>query len=93
MPVTPFLGRVPYKVTANNENNLHNSGSWLLYLPCTWSIALAATPGHLPDFYMLGLFGMGAILMRGAGCTINDLWDKEFDRAVRCSLFIVEFFG
>ncbi|KAM4052660.1 4-hydroxybenzoate polyprenyltransferase, mitochondrial [Anomaloglossus baeobatrachus] len=57
-------------------------GTWLLYLPCTWSIALAAQPGCLPDLYMLALFGTGAVLMRGAGCTINDMWDKDFDKKV-----------
>lgn len=57
-------------------------GTWLLYLPCTWSIALAADPGCLPHLGMLTLFGTGALLMRGAGCTINDMWDKEFDKKV-----------
>ncbi|KAM4706440.1 4-hydroxybenzoate polyprenyltransferase, mitochondrial [Discoglossus pictus] len=57
-------------------------GTWLLYLPCTWSIALAAGPGSLPDISMLALFGTGAVLMRGAGCTINDMWDRDFDRKV-----------
>ena len=57
-------------------------GTWLLYLPCTWSISLAAMPGQLPSFYMLGLFGIGALLMRGAGCTINDMWDVDFDKRV-----------
>ncbi|KAM4808764.1 4-hydroxybenzoate polyprenyltransferase, mitochondrial isoform 1-T1 [Rhinophrynus dorsalis] len=57
-------------------------GTWLLYLPCTWSIGLAAEPGSFPDMYMLALFGTGAVLMRGAGCTINDMWDRDFDRKV-----------
>lgn len=57
-------------------------GTWLLYLPCTWSIALAADPGCLPHLGMLILFGTGALLMRGAGCTINDMWDKDFDKKV-----------
>ncbi|XP_070553766.1 4-hydroxybenzoate polyprenyltransferase, mitochondrial-like [Ptychodera flava] len=57
-------------------------GTWLLYIPCTWSISLAAQPGCLPDLYMLALFGLGAWVMRGAGCTINDLWDRDFDKAV-----------
>ncbi|XP_077983578.1 4-hydroxybenzoate polyprenyltransferase, mitochondrial-like [Glandiceps talaboti] len=57
-------------------------GTWLLYIPCTWSICLAAQPGSFPDFYMLALFGLGAWVMRGAGCTINDLWDRDFDKAV-----------
>lgn len=57
-------------------------GTWLLYLPGTWSIGLAADPGCLPDLGMLALFGVGALLMRGAGCTINDMWDKDFDKKV-----------
>ncbi|CAL9708167.1 unnamed protein product [Knipowitschia caucasica] len=57
-------------------------GTWLLYLPCTWSIALASDPGCLPNLGMLTLFGTGALLMRGAGCTINDMWDKDFDKKV-----------
>ncbi|XP_009099619.2 4-hydroxybenzoate polyprenyltransferase, mitochondrial [Serinus canaria] len=58
------------------------AGTWLLYLPCTWSIGLAAAPGCLPDWRMLSLFGVGAVLMRGAGCTINDMWDRDYDRQV-----------
>lgn len=57
-------------------------GTWLLYLPCMWSIALASDPGCLPHLGMLTLFGTGALLMRGAGCTINDMWDKDFDKKV-----------
>ncbi|XP_076853846.1 4-hydroxybenzoate polyprenyltransferase, mitochondrial [Brachyhypopomus gauderio] len=57
-------------------------GTWLLYLPCTWSIGLAADPSCIPDLRMLALFGTGALLMRGAGCTINDMWDKDFDKKV-----------
>ena len=57
-------------------------GTWLLYLPCTWSICLAATPGHLPDIKMLALFGTGAFIMRGAGCVINDMWDSDIDKKV-----------
>lgn len=57
-------------------------GTWLLYLPCTWSIGLAAEPGCPPAWDMLFLFGIGALLMRGAGCTINDMWDQDFDKKV-----------
>ncbi|KAJ1218756.1 hypothetical protein NDU88_006332 [Pleurodeles waltl] len=57
-------------------------GTWLLYLPCTWSISLAAETGCLPDLGMLALFGTGAVLMRGAGCTINDMWDRDYDKMV-----------
>ena len=57
-------------------------GSWLLAWPCFWSIALAAPPGSFPDLKMLALFGCGSVLLRGAGCTINDLWDRDLDRQV-----------
>lgn len=57
-------------------------GTWLLYLPCTWSICMAASPGCLPDVRMLALFGTGALLMRSAGCVINDLWDRDIDKQV-----------
>lgn len=53
-----------------------------MFWPCGWSIAMAADNGGLPDFSMLALFGVGALVMRGAGCTINDLWDKEIDAKV-----------
>ncbi|CAI5501817.1 unnamed protein product [Closterium sp. Naga37s-1] len=46
------------------------------------SIALAAPAGALPDPTLLFLFGSGAILLRGAGCTINDLLDRGFDAKV-----------
>ncbi|DBB16487.1 TPA: Palmitoyl-protein thioesterase 1 [Trebouxia sp. C0006] len=57
-------------------------GTWLLVWPCFWSIALAAPPGSLPDPGLLALFGTGAILLRGAGCTVNDLWDRDLDSKV-----------
>lgn len=57
-------------------------GTWLLYWPCGWGIATAATPGFLPDPGMLILFGTGALIMRGAGCTINDMWDRDIDGKV-----------
>jgi 4-hydroxybenzoate polyprenyltransferase len=55
-------------------------GTWLLLLPCWWSIALA-TPGT-PDLFTVALFAVGAIIMRGAGCTLNDIVDRNFDRQV-----------
>lgn len=57
-------------------------GSWLLFWPCGWSIALSAPSGCWPDPLMLALFGTGAFIMRGAGCTINDMWDKDIDAKV-----------
>ena len=63
-------------------------GTLLLLWPCTWSIALAASPGHLPDLWMLILFGAGAFFMRGAGCIINDMWDSDFDKKVDNCLLV-----
>ncbi|KRZ27620.1 4-hydroxybenzoate polyprenyltransferase, mitochondrial [Trichinella pseudospiralis] len=57
-------------------------GTLLLYWPSTWSIALCSQPGSLPNIELLTLFGLGAFFMRGAGCVVNDLWDKEFDKKV-----------
>ena len=59
-------------------------GTWLLLLPCWWSLALAsATTGRgLPDPWLFVLFGLGAVVMRGAGCTLNDIADREFDASV-----------
>lgn len=58
-------------------------GSWLLYLPGTWSILMANYHLHQPmGWSMLGWFGLGAVVMRGAGCTINDLWDRKIDMRV-----------
>ncbi|KAK1325689.1 hypothetical protein QJS10_CPA01g00105 [Acorus calamus] len=54
-------------------------GTWLLAWPCMWSITLAADPGTLPDLKMMTLFGCGAVLLRGAGCTVNDLLDRDID--------------
>uniref|UniRef100_A0A914R1W5 Uncharacterized protein n=1 Tax=Parascaris equorum TaxID=6256 RepID=A0A914R1W5_PAREQ len=56
--------------------------TWLLYWPCTWSIALATPPGVLPSIYLLALFGAGSFFMRAAGCIINDIFDKKYDMKV-----------
>src|SRR5882757_6017210 len=59
-------------------------GSWLLLLPCWWSAALAAGIAHdvgrLP--LILVLFLIGAFAMRGAGCTWNDITDRDLDAQV-----------
>ncbi|XP_065576554.1 4-hydroxybenzoate polyprenyltransferase, mitochondrial-like isoform X1 [Artemia franciscana] len=57
-------------------------GTWLLFWPCGWSLALATPGSNIPDLGLLSLFLVGAFVMRGAGCTINDIWDKDFDRKV-----------
>ncbi|KIK48702.1 hypothetical protein CY34DRAFT_797850 [Suillus luteus UH-Slu-Lm8-n1] len=64
-------------------------GTLLLFYPCAWSITMASyaleAPLTVPLTY-LGLFGLGAMVMRGAGCTINDMWDKDLDKAVERTL-------
>jgi 4-hydroxybenzoate polyprenyltransferase len=70
---------VPYAQLMRLEKPI---GTWLLAWPCFWSITLAAAPGALPDLRLLALFGAGAVLLRGAGCTVNDLWDRRLDARV-----------
>ena len=59
-------------------------GSWLLLMPCWWSAALASglirDIGHLP--LIIVLFLVGAFAMRGAGCTWNDITDRDLDARV-----------
>ena len=59
-------------------------GTWLLLWPCWWSIALAANglSAGLPDLGLLALFAVGSLVMRGAGCTFNDIVDRDFDAQV-----------
>ncbi|KDQ64714.1 hypothetical protein JAAARDRAFT_235937 [Jaapia argillacea MUCL 33604] len=60
-------------------------GTLLLFYPCAWSITMASYALEVPfttPLTYIGLFGLGAIIMRGAGCTINDMWDKNLDKAV-----------
>lgn len=55
-------------------------GTWLLLFPAWWGLALAAP--HWPDPLLLALFAAGAIAMRGAGCTLNDILDRDYDGRV-----------
>jgi len=60
-------------------------GTWLLLLPCWWSVALATASGPQPawpDPWFLLLFAVGAVVMRGAGCSWNDITDREIDAKV-----------
>ena len=54
-------------------------GTWLLYWPCAWSVALAGVGGRWDLFLWLAL---GAFAMRSAGCVYNDIVDRELDRSV-----------
>ncbi|CAG4918247.1 unnamed protein product [Acidocella sp. C78] len=56
-------------------------GVWLLFLPGLWSILLAQV-GAWTSLGLVALFALGAIVMRAAGCVVNDLWDRKLDRLV-----------
>ncbi|GAB4385404.1 4-hydroxybenzoate octaprenyltransferase [Albidovulum sp.] len=59
-------------------------GTWLLLLPCWWGVALAAGRDgwRAWDLWIIAGCALGAWLMRGAGCTWNDITDRDFDAAV-----------
>jgi len=58
-------------------------GSWLLLMPCWWSVGLAGMRvEQFPSLWHIVLFFIGAFAMRGAGCTWNDLVDRNLDRLV-----------
>lgn len=59
-------------------------GTWLLYLPCLWGLGLAAMQdGFRPwDLWLALSCGLGAFVMRGAGCTWNDITDRHIDAEV-----------
>jgi len=73
----PAPGMRPYLRLARLDRPI---GTWLLLLPCWWATAMAA-PGW-PDPWFMVLFAVGALVMRGAGCTVNDIADRDFDRKV-----------
>jgi 4-hydroxybenzoate polyprenyltransferase len=66
----------PFAVLARWDRPI---GTWLLLWPCWWAVALA--PGW-PDLLLLALFAIGAVVMRGAGCVVNDLADRDLDAKV-----------
>ena len=81
----------PYAYLARLDRPI---GIWLLLLPGWWAIAMssggiiAMSSGGIiamnsSDWYILFLFAIGAVVMRAAGCIINDLWDRELDKKVK----------
>ena len=58
-------------------------GSWLLLMPCWWSVGLTGMRAdHFPSLWHIVLFFIGAFAMRGAGCTWNDIVDRDLDAQV-----------
>lgn len=71
----------PYAMLARLDRPV---GVWLLFLPCVMGLGFArfSTGLHPIDALWIVLFLIGAIVMRGAGCTWNDITDKDFDARV-----------
>ena len=57
-------------------------GTWLLFLPGLWGILLPAHVAPATRLRLLLLFGLGSLVMRAAGCVVNDMWDRDIDRQV-----------
>ncbi|MFA4995141.1 MAG: 4-hydroxybenzoate octaprenyltransferase [Bdellovibrionales bacterium] len=56
------------------------TGTWLLLIPCWWGVALSAE--LFPNLWYMFLFAVGAVVMRGAGCVVNDIYDRNLDGLV-----------
>jgi 4-hydroxybenzoate polyprenyltransferase len=74
-------GLRPYAALARLDRPI---GTWLLLFPCWWGIAITGLPLADPreTLRLALLFALGAIVMRGAGCTFNDIADRDFDAQV-----------
>lgn len=68
----------PYALLARLDRPI---GAWLLFLPGLWSILLARAP-WAETVWLIALFLVGSFVMRGAGCVVNDMWDRDIDRQV-----------
>ncbi len=71
-------GLRPYALLARFDRPI---GAWLLFLPGLWSLLLAGAPWG-QTIWLIVLFFVGSFLMRGAGCVVNDMWDRDLDRQV-----------
>ncbi|MGH7107556.1 MAG: 4-hydroxybenzoate octaprenyltransferase [Acetobacteraceae bacterium] len=69
----------PYALLARLDRPI---GAWLLFLPGLGGILLAGTPPWLRSLRLIALFAAGAVVMRAAGCIVNDMWDRDLDRQV-----------
>ncbi len=69
---------LPYLLLARLDRPI---GIWLLFLPGLWGVLLAGAPVW-ESVRLVLLFGIGSIVMRAAGCVVNDLWDRDIDRMV-----------
>jgi 4-hydroxybenzoate polyprenyltransferase len=69
---------LPYLLLARLDRPI---GIWLLFLPGLWGILLAQAP-PTETLRLVSLFAFGSLVMRAAGCVVNDLWDRDIDRKV-----------
>jgi 4-hydroxybenzoate polyprenyltransferase len=69
---------LPYVLLARLDRPI---GIWLLFLPGLWGILLARSDWR-EAIRLIMLFAIGSIVMRAAGCVVNDLWDRDIDRRV-----------
>lgn len=81
--VTIFPAKLqPYAILMRLDRPI---GWWLLLLPGWWSIILASggfTGMNAYSWLLMLLFLIGAVIMRGAGCVMNDIWDRDLDKEV-----------
>lgn len=82
--VTGWIARLPpalrpYALLARLDRPI---GTWLLFLPGVWGIMLPQDVAPLERVRLIILFGIGSLVMRGAGCVVNDMWDRDIDRQV-----------
>ncbi|MGH7043528.1 MAG: 4-hydroxybenzoate octaprenyltransferase [Acetobacteraceae bacterium] len=68
----------PYALLARLDRPI---GVWLLFLPGLWGILLGGATAGRPAG-LVALFALGSVVMRAAGCVVNDLWDRDIDRKV-----------
>jgi 4-hydroxybenzoate polyprenyltransferase len=68
----------PYVLLARLDRPI---GAWLLFLPGLWGILLARPPAQ-EAVRLIILFAIDSLVMRSAGCVVNDLWDRDIDRMV-----------
>src|SRR5205085_10524329 len=69
---------LPYLLLARLDRPI---GIWLLFLPGLWGILLS-DPSTGETIRLVLLFAIGSVVMRAAGCVVNDLWDRDIDRQV-----------
>lgn len=76
-----FLPRFlqPYALLSRIDRPI---GSWLLFLPGMWGILLPHDIPTMTRIKLIILFAIGSVVMRSAGCVVNDIWDRDFDRQV-----------